>query len=262
MIWYKIMDSYWSNSTFNEADIRSFLQEPRSLMSSIRTLGLTIGGSVLVLAIGFVLLNLNTLWRIQDTSFLASSAQTTILPSSEPTISIPTGPTPAPIPNIPENTLIINDLGISAPVLWETDFDEKIIEKKLQEGVVHFKGTARPGEQGTVVITGHSSNYPWKPGSYNNIFTPILKAINGQKISLLYHGSYYEYQVTKSFEVKPTQLDVLSAGSRSGIRLITCTPLGTSLRRLVVEAEQIIPDQQKNTPFTHATFSGQIPAAQ
>ena len=66
------------------------------------------------------------------------------------------------IPRIGKNVPIVN---IPVDKLLQKDFAglEKQIQDALQNGVLHFPGTAQPGEGGNVVITGHSSYFPWDP---------------------------------------------------------------------------------------------------
>ena len=52
-------------------------------------------------------------------------------------------------------------------------------------------------------------------------------------------------------------------GGFDGLRLITCTPVGTSLNRLVVEAKQISPDPAGNLAYTQQNYTGgSIPSGQ
>jgi len=55
--------------------------------------------------------------------------------------------------------LQIPSLKIDAPLIWSSD--PKNFDTDLQSGVIHYPGTALPGEIGTTYISGHSSNYSW-----------------------------------------------------------------------------------------------------
>ena len=67
--------------------------------------------------------------------------------------------------------LTIPDLKINVPIIWSMDSGN--FETDLQSGVVHYPGTAMPGEIGTTYIAGHSSNYAWAKGAYNQIFSRL-----------------------------------------------------------------------------------------
>jgi hypothetical protein len=72
-------------------------------------------------------------------------------------------------------TLDIPSIKVTAPVVWTGDV--RNIDKDLTGGVIHYPGTVLPGETGTSYISGHSSNYPWAKGSYNQIFSHFTKKI-------------------------------------------------------------------------------------
>lgn len=172
-----------------------------------------------------------------------------------------TAPTATPLPvTLPNDTISLGDLKISAPITWEVAMTTKEMNAALEKGVIHLAGTPLPGEQGMASIAGHSSNYPWAKGDFNGIFAPLTKAQTGQLIELNYAGVMYQYKISKIYEVKPNNVDILTDNSRTGLRLITCTPVGTSLRRLVVEADQIFPDPSKAVPFTGQAPTGSLPS--
>src|SRR5690606_13962858 len=113
---------------------------------------------------------------------------------------------------------------------WDVSLlDTDATNEALLHGLTHIAGTAKPGEQGMVAISGHSSNYPWVRSDYTKVFAPLVKANTGQWVSVHYKNVEYTYRITKMYEINPTQVEVLSDHSTTGLRLITCTPIGTSL---------------------------------
>src|SRR5438552_3712454 len=66
--------------------------------------------------------------------------------------------------NLLPNLLLIPSLGIKAPVGYPEKTDENEFQNFLQNGVVHYPGTALPGQPGNVYIFGHSSDYIWSKG--------------------------------------------------------------------------------------------------
>ena len=135
----------------------------------------------------------------------------------------------------------IPSIGVQAPVIYDSSIKENDIIYNLRSGVVHYSTTALPGEKGNVVIFGHSSGVAWAKGDYKYVFALLEKLRTGQQISLDYQGTRYIYVVTGSKVVAPTEVDVLNNTSSSQLSLITCTPVGTSKNRLVVQAKQIVP---------------------
>lgn len=132
-------------------------------------------------------------------------------------------------------------ISVKAPVIFEPSYQESQVQIALRRGVVKFATTADPGQAGNVVIFGHSSGQPWAPGDYKFIFTNLDKLRPGDKIYVDYKGQRYIYQMSGSRVVLPEEVSVLNPTESPTLTLITCTPVGTSQKRLVVRAEQISP---------------------
>ncbi len=148
-----------------------------------------------------------------------------------------------PIDESAPSKIIINNVSIEAPI----NFDQKVIDETsfqvaLRDGVVHYPNTALPGETGNVVIFGHSSMVWWAKGSYKYVFAPLHDLQDENKIYIEYKGTRYIYKVTNKKVVDPDNVSVLAQGKSKKLTLITCTPVGTSTSRLVIEAEQIAPN--------------------
>jgi len=115
---------------------------------------------------------------------------------------------------------------------------EKDIQEYLRQGVVHYPLTANPGEVGNMVITGHSSYFPWAEGGYKQVFSRLDEIQIGDQIDIYKDQRRYRYKVFSKKVVAPQEVEVLNQTTdRKLLTVITCTPLGTTLRRLVVIAE-------------------------
>ena len=190
--------------------------------------------------------NQNTLLR---EALLKSPALTVAGPSAGDLLSFlpPVGP--------PDNRLIVPKLNLNVPIVapsidallredWaqvETD-----IQQSLQEGVVHYPGTANPGQAGNFFLTGHSSYYPWATGKYKTVFSRLQELSAGDEYWVYYNGDKHRYTVLDKQEVKPSNVDVLTQplNRRLGT-LMTCTPVGTTLRRLIISSEEVDPETGK-----------------
>lgn len=148
----------------------------------------------------------------------------------------------------PDNRLIIPKLDKNVPIIesdpekllnadWATL--EDTFQDDLQNGVLHYPGTADPGEAGNVFITGHSSYYLWDSGRYKDVFARLAKLEVGDDIILYYDQQKYHYRVRETKEVKKDDVSVLSQTDEHLLTLMTCVPLGTNLRRLIVVAEEV-----------------------
>jgi len=148
--------------------------------------------------------------------------------------------------------IIIPKINVQIPVVYDIKtIDEAAVEKGLERGVVHYADTSQPGQDGNLVIVGHSSNNIFNPGKYKFAFVLLSRLENGDTFYLQKDGKRYTYQVYKKQIVKPTDVSVLSATDKQATAtLITCDPPGTSTNRLVVVGEQIDPSPAQNTVQT------------
>lgn len=164
-----------------------------------------------------------------------AAPSTTPTPVSQPLTNV-VAPDGLPDLSKPEsNELSIEKISITAPVIW--NIEENDIIENLINGVVHYKGTSLPGEGGNVFITGHSSNYFWVKSDYNNIFALLDKLVVGDKIKVRKGKINYYYKVVETKVIKPSEVGVLQDTNKELLSLMTCYPVGTSLNRLIVQAE-------------------------
>jgi sortase A len=172
-----------------------------------------------------------------------------------------TSSAPAAAANVPaENTITIPKINVHAPVIYQPSVVEADVQKSLENGVIHYGTTAAPGQVGNAAIFGHSSNDWWEPGNYKFVFVLLDKLAPGDQITVDYQQQRYTYEVTGSHVVEANNVGVLAATSEPTLSLITCTPPGTSLRRLVVTAKQVDPNPKATKSTPKPTAAPEAPA--
>jgi len=138
--------------------------------------------------------------------------------------------------------ITIDTINVSAPVVHDqTVVDEDAFQIALQNGVVHYPATAKPGEKGNVVLFGHSSSPWWAKGDYKFVFTLLDQLEVDDLVSVDYEGVRYTYKVKNVFVTVPSDTTVLNQGEAHTLTLITCSPVGSNTKRLIIQAEQIQP---------------------
>jgi len=158
-------------------------------------------------------------------------------------------------PNVADNHIAIPVLDVNAPVIFGVNNIYKEVEANLINGVIQINGTSLPGQTGNIYITGHSSNYVWIKSDYNSIFSLLDKLVIGDQIYINYRDVVYVYQVFDTKIVVPSDTSLLKSTNDSRLTLVTCWPVGTSLKRVVILANQIHPDPKSNTtPDTPINF--------
>jgi LPXTG-site transpeptidase (sortase) family protein len=229
---------------------------------------LRFGGTFALIFLGlFVALNYDSFWQIarSDVVTVLQSPSVDVIGNDEDSHVIDTLKTAAaldaeskergdllsflPTVGPPDNRVLIPKLNLNVPLvspdteaLLRQDWTqvEEDIQGALQQGVVHYPGTANPGQAGNFFITGHSSYYPWAPGQYKTVFARLSQLEPGDEYWVYFKGDKHRYVVASKKEVSPSDITVLDQpeGKRMST-LMTCTPVGTTLRRLIVQAEEV-----------------------
>lgn len=135
---------------------------------------------------------------------------------------------------------------LDIPELEISNASVKIGGTNLDESLIAYPGTAFPGELGSPVIFGHSVlrqfYNPSEKNSrrYNSIFSYIMTLEKGDEIYLTQDGAKYKYVVTDKTDVKPEDTYILAQQyDNRKLKLVTCVPEGTYLRRGVITAELV-----------------------
>lgn len=152
---------------------------------------------------------------------------------SRPSSWFPTAPKLPPAPSK------ITHYTISIPKL---KIEEAVVEiggEDLMKSLIHYSGTALPGQHGNVVIFGHSILPQFfNPKNYKTIFSTLPNLEKGDEIFVNFDGIRYRYQVIRMLEVEPADISVLAQYYDSQyLTLVTCVPPGTYLKRLIIRAK-------------------------
>lgn len=128
-------------------------------------------------------------------------------------------------------SLSIPKLGIKNAVVRDDHTD-------LKQSLIHYPGTAQPGDLGNGVIFGHSVLPQFfNPKNYLTIFSTLHTLDPGDEISITSGPATYTYKITDMYVTSPDDLTPLAQSyANRTLTLITCTPPGTYLKRLIIKA--------------------------
>ena len=126
---------------------------------------------------------------------------------------------------------------ISIPKLKIKDAVVTIGSMDLKKSLIQYPQTALPGQVGNAVVFGHSVLPQFfNSKNYLTIFSTLYRLNQGDEILVDFDNNHYKYIVDEMFEVKPTDLSVLDQRlDQKNLTLITCSPPGTYLRRLIIK---------------------------
>jgi len=138
-------------------------------------------------------------------------------------------------------------------------FSLKVDKLKINEGIIetnsfnmnpdkylgHYAGTAFPGEVGNSFIYGHSVvPFLFNENNYKTIFSNLHKLENGDVIEVEFEGKTFKYivfdkKILPPEDVKPLETLTPAFLNEKTLSLMTCTPPGTTLKRLIVGARLV-----------------------
>lgn len=122
------------------------------------------------------------------------------------------------------------------------DFDELngIFMDELKSWVVRYPGSAKPWDYGNSFIFGHSSNFPWIPWDYNDVFVLLDKLEIGDEVITYYEWQKYVYKIKEKKVINPNDVSILKRDTgKKEITLMTCWPIGTTYNRLLLIGELV-----------------------
>ncbi len=143
------------------------------------------------------------------------------------------------VPTMDDSTIYLPSIDVRAPILWDIPVNDAL--NGLQQGVVQVAESYYPGEVGRTFIVGHSSGYWWMRNPWTKVFALLDQVRDGDLVFLKRDGQAYAYVVTGREVVAPDKVSVIRDQTldRNQLALMTCTPVGTSLNRLVLYAEPV-----------------------
>lgn len=148
-----------------------------------------------------------------------------------------------------EPKLIIPKINVEVPINFNVTPDYESQMKAMENGVAWFGipgANSKPGQVGNTVLSGHSSNDIIDGGNYKFIFARLDQMATGDTIYVNYESKRYTYTITKKEVVLPTEVSrLVYPTDKPVVTLITCTPLGTALKRLLITAEQVSPNPKE-----------------
>ncbi len=130
-------------------------------------------------------------------------------------------------------SISIPKINAYAPIIpnvnpWQKD---KYLEA-LSKGVAEAEGNPW-------FLFAHSSDLPWKITRYNTAFLRLGELQKGDRIFINKNSNNYEYKVVEKREIRPENVRYLKEANQDKLVLMTCTPIGTSLKRLLVFAQPL-----------------------
>lgn len=138
-------------------------------------------------------------------------------------------------------SVIIPKIGVNSTVLANIPAEDKeAYDSALKQGVAHAAGSYLPGQNGSVYLFGHSTDYIWNVARLNAVFYLLKELEPNDQVNIFYRGQRYTYQVVAKKIVASEDPELLRVPSGTEqVILLTCWPPGTVWKRLAVWAEKV-----------------------
>ena len=172
-------------------------------------------------------------WLLWDTGLTTRAAQNDLRPGFETALGTkdvdeaPSADTVVKVPGKAVAIIKIPKIDVNYVVVEGTDTDS------LKKGPGHYSKTSYPWEDtGTTAIAGHRTTYGAPFWSLNELH-------EGDKIVLATEYGTFEYRMTHSKIIDPSDGSVLDATKNPTLVLTTCNPRFSAAERLIVFADRV-----------------------
>lgn len=164
------------------------------------------------------------------------TATTTSPTTTKPAVE----PAPVAVATAEEPVMLrIPSLDRAVTVLNPETRDVVELDRELLKGVVRHPDGGYLGEEGNVVILGHSSYLPNVMNKNFQALNGIQKLKWGDTIELESDGTRYTYRVEKVYQAKASGVTIPTEVEGKRLTLVTCNSFGAKEDRFIVEAKLI-----------------------
>jgi LPXTG-site transpeptidase (sortase) family protein len=148
-------------------------------------------------------------------------------------------PMSAPEPAVNPERIIIQEIGLDLEVFNPETRDLAALDEVLKSGPARYVDSARLGEQGNILIFGHSSRLPVVHNQMYKAFNRVPELETGDLVVLHGGGKEYVYRVTGLEQVDAAEgiIELPRVGNK--LTLVTCDNLTGKSARFVLSAELI-----------------------
>jgi len=117
----------------------------------------------------------------------------------------------------------IPSINVDAPIVQGDGWEQ------LKKGVGQYIGSANPGHDGNVVLSGHDD-------VYGEIFRYLDRLAPGDQVIVYTRQRQFTYVVDRTVLVEPTAVEVMASTGSPTVTLISCYPYLVNDQRIVVFA--------------------------
>lgn len=133
--------------------------------------------------------------------------------------------------------IVAKSINLEATVANPSSTNATELDKELLRGAVRYPTSAQLGEDGTVVLFGHSSYLPVVHNQAYKTFDGIQTLKTGEMVSVFSPTMEYRYKVTGVRTADATEDVIPLEKNGKHLTLVTCDSFSTKTSRFVVTLE-------------------------
>ncbi len=135
--------------------------------------------------------------------------------------------------------VVVEKIGVDASIANPQSTDLQVLDNALKSGAARYPTSAVLGEEGTVVLFGHSTYLPIVHNQTYKTFTGVQTLKKGEFISVYSATREYRYAVT-SVRVANAEEDVVELAQHGKhLVVVTCDSFSKKTSRFIVSAELV-----------------------
>lgn len=146
----------------------------------------------------------------------------------------------ATIPVSSPTRIVIDDIKLDLPIDNPETTNVAALDELLKKAVVRYPTSAKMGENGNMLIFGHTSHLPVVHNQMYRAFNNLPNLTKGALIQVQSDKYESTYRVTsiRHADANDEVID-LSGGGENKLTLVTCDTFGAKTARWIVEAELV-----------------------
>lgn len=133
--------------------------------------------------------------------------------------------------------IAVKKIGLNVTIENPTSTNIEVLDAALLKGAVRYPTSAQLGQEGTMLLFGHSSYLPIVNNKNFKAFDDIQNLVAGDSVSVYSAGKEYRYSVTGMRKAKAEEDSVELLATGKHLALVTCNSFGTKSDRFVVTAD-------------------------
>lgn len=132
--------------------------------------------------------------------------------------------------------IVITEIGIDTPVLTPASADVDVLDRALLSGAVHYPDSPLAGENGNMLIFGHSSYLPVVQNKAYQAFNELQKLTPGSIVSVYTEHGRFDYKVDRVRLARAEETVISFDAPKPSLTLATCNTFGAKQERWVATA--------------------------